>query len=710
MNYIINIFFFLILCIDNINANNNVINILIGNSEIRDKNYLENYNKLINDYLISKGSTKYKLNFSYCKPDENDGINLEQNSYTVIHHLDFEYSKNFNCTIRALKGTEYDMLVLDNDFLYSDDAYQVHVVLNGSYRIFKLTEYYLDYKDFNIKNENLSHHDNYILEEGYYKKKHLYGIPYEVDFNLLYCHEEYNTLKDSLSFKTSNSSNISNPNGYGIKNVVNNDVNNGINNDKNNDINNGIDNGIDNGINDDIDNGIYNGMANENNPDDPLTSNDGLLSMGLGDNDEMLYLFAEFLNSEYDLGEKTPENYEIFYKNITKEVILEPFKNYIINYAGQKIGSTFDTSLRQAFTSFENKSKPLFKGRASYFKTFRDNPNINVLPTSLPNNRSIFQRKYLVINNHSKIDKNDLVDMAFELTSPDIQLFRAENFGNIPTFNIKDELNSYVNRYCEQYPEICSVYKEIVPIRIDNFYKKDEKSASYMETRLFLPHYLKNGLSNLTKYNTDKFDFVITNLLGNQNEDLSFIEMLKYLAPVYINLFLILVIVIVIIFVLKYRKHPYLKAISPILVCLNLTGYIFNFSQMILVMLCPNDFMCYFSFIYRVVAINLIYLPMIAIIYRLYYIYSNISKVNYGGKVNDKRLIKYILISLVVMVLGIYIITYSDNFALGTFGVYSYVRFNICAYTKYMKYAIVFTLYSTLMVRNKLIFFFFFLN
>ncbi|OUM70050.1 hypothetical protein PIROE2DRAFT_2006 [Piromyces sp. E2] len=593
---------------NNIYAHNNNIKILIGKSDVKEKGYLEKYNQKIKEYLTSKGTlSKYNVEFSYCKPEPSDGVIVIE--YIGYLKYDLEYSRNYNCTLRALKGEEYDMFILDNEFFFSDNSKATNVVLNGYYRMLRLSEYYYDYNS-HVESIELNHHDKKILEEGYINDN-LYGLPYEVDFNLLYYHENYSSFKDILS----------------------NDVSNSISNDISNNISNSTINLDNNTVKNILSNDIPNTISNSTiNLDDNASNQDGLLSIGLKNNDELLSTFAEYLSYKYDITNENKNPLDIFFK---PNNVVADFKNYLMKYTGFNITKTLETDLRQAYNSFINQEKILFKGKASYYKDLKNNPNISVFPNALPKNRSAFQQKYLVINKNTLKPINDLISLALELTSIEMQNYRADVFGTVPTFDIKNEADVNVKAYCAKNLDICNVYRKIEPIRMDQFFIKNDFSANYLETRAFLPSFLNQNIMNSTVNDTENFNILIRNIL---NDEKASNNEYKYFIGDYANFILIIGFVIIIFLVMKNRKHPYLKVISPKLATLNIVGYIINLSSYIFYKNSDTKFLCHCNLIYKVIGINLTFLPIIAIIFRIYYIYTNISEVNYGKKVNDNRL------------------------------------------------------------------------
>jgi len=453
---IIKIIFFIILYFNKINAQNKkVINILLSKPEINESRYLENYNQIVKEYFSKKGSLlNYDLNFSFCEPVAEDGKDIIEDYkhpmfFSTNFVLDEDYPKNFNCTIRELKESNFDMMVLDNNFIYSDDSFVKSIYLNGKYLIRRITDYYEDLNYYNIKKEDIQHHDEDILNNGHFKdprfsEKRFFGLPYERDFNVLYYHSKYD----------------------GIKNILMEDES--ILNDANN---------------------MYSNYLTQ----------EGILSIGLKDNDVMLSSFGEYISSKYGIPKENDiKSFEIFYnkdQNRKLDELFFSFRNYTLKYTGQNINKTLDTTPEQAYNAFINNEKFFFKGKASHYKRLVENPNITIFANSLPNSYSTLIEKFLVINYNSEKPKEDLLNIALQLTSPEIQLYRAEVLGTIPTFDLKNNnKDEFSNAYCLKNSILCNIFKDMKPIHVNKFFKKNKNSANFMETRLVVPPAVKEGL------------------------------------------------------------------------------------------------------------------------------------------------------------------------------------------------------------------------
>eukprot|EP00833_Pecoramyces_ruminatium_P013615 jgi/Orpsp1_1/1187647/evm.model.d7180000059197.1 len=125
----------------------------------------------------------------------------------------------------------------------------------------------------------------------------------------------------------------------------------------------------------------------------------------------------------------------------------------------------------------------------------------------------------------------------------------------------------------------------------------------------------------------------------------------------YLPSIIFTVISIMIIFIIfKYRKNPYIKSYSPLLCNLVIISFIMEMHSPYLMIHYKTIEICYFFDIYHTISTNLMLLPVIAITYRIYTIYNNKSKINFGQKLNNKNLFIFVFSTLLVMTLfSIYI-------------------------------------------------------
>eukprot|EP00833_Pecoramyces_ruminatium_P015932 jgi/Orpsp1_1/1189964/evm.model.d7180000075806.1 len=637
---IVQLFCYFILFFPNNISADNVINILLNTPDFDKTNYLENYNEVINQYFQSK-NVDFSIKFSYCVLNEEDGneISKEYENAESEILVDVEYAKYFNCILRELKNSNYDMMILDERFLFSDQAYIINTLLQSIFHFTKLEDYYVNYNNYNIiKETDLSHHQKDRIENGKLEddNEEFYGLPYEIDFDVVYYHEDDALLKDTLSTK-----------------------------------------------------------AKELSQSNSLDQQD-VLSVGLGNNDELLNMFSEFIRYQYDIPkENDSSSFKKLYDGSTHEVFSE-FRDYITKFSGEKIEETLSTSIEEAYHAFIGKEKKLFRGKASQYKMINSSSNSDsVKINSLPDNKSVINEKYVVINKNSKKSVEELIQVALQLTSSEIQIYRASHLGAIPTFNMTNSADQSVNSYCKENSDLCSMIKTMNPIYIDKIFRMSRNSAAFMETRLVLPMGLKKSLN---ESNYDLVETTFSNILDLNIGDVMAMKvgfnMVMFMVLLIVTNIVAIYLIIVIIRVHKNRKHPYIKAMSPHLSNLTIFGILLRTIGPYYLAIVTTRFQCRMNSVVNFFSSDMIYLPLFAIVYRIYYIYTNISSVSYGKKLSDTRLLIYILIAIFVTVNVFFGITFFDNnFNITTYGSFYTIRTITCTYN-FNLYAIYGTVYS----------------
>jgi len=630
------------------------INILINKPDFDENEYLEKYNEVINQYFVMNKIDEYDIKFSYCTPTTTDGEHLSQ-IYKDVESpfsIDVEYARNFNCTLRELKNSKYDIMILDDRFLYGDNSYVDYVLLKNEFGFNKLSDFYVDYNSYNnINKEDISYHDIDILNDGKIDSiKNLYGLPYELDFDLLYYHTSNVESKDLLSLKVTDSS---------FKN---------------------------------------NNISEE------------ILSAGFNDKDELFNFFSEFIRYQYNKPIKNdPKSYEFLCNNEAVE-LYDFFRKYVLRFTGTDIEKTLSTTIEEAYTTFLHDEHKLFRGKASHYKKLKENPNISIQINSLPNEITVMTEKYVVINKNSLKSIEDLLKIAHILSSKEMQIYRSIHMGSIPTFKFK-ELSSdeAILSFCQLNLEMCEILNKLNPIRIRNIYIKNCYSASYLETRLIAPLELTKTLIDPTKQYA-KIAFM--NLLDISSS--SFTDEMKITVDLIIFMILYVLTIVIAIFLLGLmikvyfnRKHPYIKAMSPQLTNLTIFGIILRLIFPYFYSIVNTKFLCHLGVVLNFFVNNIVYLPLFAIIFRIYYIYTKVSNVSIGRKLNDRHLIAYIIITLIISVIIYSFITYFDQFNIETNGSIKTTRLVICFYNTW-KYAIISGIYDFILVRIFFFFFFFF--
>eukprot|EP00833_Pecoramyces_ruminatium_P002826 jgi/Orpsp1_1/1176858/evm.model.c7180000059288.1 len=646
MNFLIKtsfiyIVYYFLFFIEIINSKN-VINILINRPNIGDIQYLEKYNQLINQYVVSK-NIDFDINFSYCVPEPTDGESLSflyQVSNTQFS-VDTDYARNFNCTLRELKSSNYDMMILDDKFLFSDDSYIENVILESMFSFQKFTDFYVNYNDYGIQEEDISHHHPEILKDGKTSDNELYGLPFELDFDLLYYYDDATASKDLLSTKINNFSELNN------------------------------------------------------------IGSEGILSTGLNDNDELINLFVEFIRYQYDIPkDDDPLSYDKLYDENSDE-IYDSFREYILQITGKDMENALSASIEDAYNSFVSGEKRIFKGKASYnnyFNTINNsNQTITISASSLPDGMSVISEKYLVINKNSAKSMDQLVQVALQLTSSDFQIYRAKELGFIPTFDFSNKSDTSISTYCGDHSDICSLIDSLNSIRITKVLRKSRYSANYLESRLIIPFSLRNSLSAKDNIIIKKTLSNILNIWNNFLESFTLSPLIVAMLSVNAFMFItVIYLLIVIVMVHRNRKHPYIKAMSPQLTNIAIFGMILKIVYPTILNVIRTNFLCRLNVVINFFIDNLVYTPLFAIIFRIYYIYTNVSNMSCGKKLHDTRLIRYIILVLFLTFLAFFGLTSFDKFYLITTGSLALTRSIACTYD-YAKYTLYINIYIIVM-------------
>ncbi|ORX77417.1 hypothetical protein BCR32DRAFT_302623 [Anaeromyces robustus] len=692
------------------------INILMKKPELNKTKYNESQINLMNEYFntINANDTllqNYNINFSYCE-NTSSPLDKQYDRYKYTYLIYSEYSNYVRCVTKELKKSNYDLMIVDDRFLFSDYSFVKHEMFSPIYNldnqyIHNFLVNYLEYNNNNNNNNDNTNTNNMkfnyinnneimdmnIINDGYLNDKEndklLYGLPYELDFDVLYYYKDDEKLKNSILDKwkqhLSKSIELLNNNNNNIKyntNLLNNIINSSnitetITTNTTTTTTTNINN-IKTIINDDNDGNKYDNIV-------PL-------SIGLGDDDEMLNTFIEYICNIYGVPKSNDSHYfDIFYKESEKaEKIFQSYRNLLIDFMGSSLTQSLDTTIESAYSAFVNQEKLLFKGKASYFNLLQSEVTKSIDTLLLPNYHSVINEKYLVINNSSKIDPNVLIKVANQLTSEEAQLYRAEILGSIPTFNYTNQLNPSIQKYCQNHSLLCQILEKLEveePIHIKNMFTKSEWSPSFLEVRLHLPKVLKEFLKN------NKTQPMIDTYI-NTFYDREWIDIRKFNIPTTTILIMILVYVMILGYIMylvqKNKNHPYLKVLSPSLCNLIILSFIANIFFIFDRFCTKSIWQCYTSLYTASLARSLFYLPMWAITFRIYRIYTNITKVNFGKRLNDNHILTYLTIIIIsnLILCTLYIFLEKDKYYLLTMGYVMTHRFFYCysTYDSYLPY------------------------
>jgi len=350
------------------------------------------------------------------------------------------------------------------------------------------------------------------------------------------------------------------------------------------------------------------------------------IAIPLKEEEEKINLFVEYFNDEIDL------------KNEFVRLYTENSRTLISNFVQFAVKSdSTKLTLKEAYDEYLKKNVVFFKGKASYFYSIRKQ-YYNTTVTLLPQNYSVLDSKYLVINKNSKIDKRTLVDIALELTSKETQLMKAKKYGSIPTFSLSVEDN--VSNY-----KVYELFNMIKPINVKEIFIGEKSAAPYVETRMLLPQSIE-GLIGMDMKHTE-----FSNVLENVKKVLFEKIGIKKLPFYVLNIPMVVFIVYALVFVglvIKHRNHPHMKLFSPnfcIIIIIAIAMRIIHISNKLLV---QDSNLCQYIYIYESLYTDLNLFPMVAVTYRIYKIFCNTSKFKVTRNLN-RNVIIFFVVGLVVM-------------------------------------------------------------
>jgi len=588
--------------------NDNAIRIIIKKPQHNEKQYSEENLLALKNHFISSNVNNtllnnYKLEFHYCSDVYKAEVNRTRISQRQIMDnsiflKDKEYVNYLQCIIDSSYSQDYDLLLLDDRFLFSDTSLIENIQLEDYFNFRHIYKNYLNLTTY-INLQELEYHNPKVVKDGMLDKYSLYGLPFELDFDLLYYHNEVQQLENLSPEKLT-----------------------------------------------------WEKLLDPNFPDSTSNSNSkfkSLFGLPLGDNNELLNLFIEYFSDKKNLTtERIQRKADYFDKKKENDNIFVSFKNFVEKSSNSDIddilGENFDTVL----TSFINKENKVMKGKASHFAYLKSLSNITVSSTLPPKYFSAITEKYLVINNHSLKEKKLLVEVAKQLTSKEMQLYRAQNFEYIPTLDVTRD-DPDIKNYCSSHSFFCHSIQQMEPIHMKSMFEKTKYKITFLEIRLLLPEALKQFLRDGdVKSIAITFDNIMNVKMYNIGSPNIYFTILFVIMA-----FFVIYMIIILFLVYKYRDHPYLKVISAIFCMMALIGLISNAFTPILLTHITSSTLCKFIYIHGIVSRTLIFMPLFAVVFRIFCIYTNKSKVSFGKKLDDKRLfIGIISILLVGIVIG----------------------------------------------------------
>jgi len=575
--------------------------------------FKEDYQKKINEYFLEKNKddpilSNYELFFEYY---DYSCANFSYWDDNVNAYHEFEKK------IVGNKKYKYDMVIVNDRILFNDVALMYTKYIEDDFWIIQPSlELFIDYSEYIDKN-SLNFHDPDILQDGTYKNS-IYGLPYELDFDLLYYHNDDEELTKIV-------------------------------------------NKMNNSTWDDV----LLSLQNEN-PSYPLT-------LASGDDDDLINLIIEYANNFYSLSKNYDKNFFNLFYNETGPEFFKSFRNFVMTISENDVENSLYLYQDDAFYSFIDGESTFLKTKASLYKAITDLENISgSLP---PKYTSAITEKYLLVRNVSPIGNDILSKVAYQLTSKEMQLFRAKEFGHIPTFDLtQKDTDEDIKSYCQMESEICEFIGNLKKINIKKTFES-KYSPSYFEIGYLLPQYIRDYI----EYNNiDSIVNIFENIKELRTTPLGACAIISYIITGLTGIFGYYVMYLVI----KYRNNPYLKVVSPyfcVVILFGLNMSIFKFVYR----LPPYAIIkARFFLLYTTLNFNLIYIPMFIITYRIFRIYS--SKSIISKSLNNTRLgiITAVLISAVVIYRSIitfagtmYYMCYGDIVD-SCFPMYEYVEYD----------------------------------
>jgi len=523
--------------------------------------------------------------------DDNIHVNLNFTYYI------FNIPIIYNAAL-LMKDPKYDIIIIDDRFLFSEESF-IESALVKNDTLFK--DYYLknfvDLTDY-VNMTELSFNNPKILEDGIINGR-LYGIPYEFDFNVLY----YNKIHPKLNKNYTDFDSMKNI----MKSIT----------------------------------------WDEFIKGSPIT--DGIpLDLGFLSYDFALDLFVEYISNDLNIDSKLdPKFYENLYTD-KAERIYTNFKNLITeNYNMTLSMKKNEASCILYF--YMNNTYPFYKGLMSdniALHSYQSLKKYTFNYTLPPKYSTVVNKKYLVINKHSSIKLTTLVDVALKLSSKRFQILKAKNFYTIPTFDISKRFEDEdIKEYCDDYPEICTMIEEMKGIHIKDVFKS-KSSTCFFEVRYYLSYSI---LLYLYKYLTFEkqigtLSYIIKNifLLKSSSKEANIYNSIVYTLMVIF----IFIYIYVIYLIRKYRKYFALKVLSPVLCIFIIVGFTLQMIVPIFKFQTNSIIGCKLIYIVEPLSKNLVYIPMIAITLRIYFIYSISSII--GKKLNNFHMIIYIMTVIII--------------------------------------------------------------
>eukprot|EP00833_Pecoramyces_ruminatium_P014270 jgi/Orpsp1_1/1188302/evm.model.d7180000063756.2 len=289
-----------------------------------------------------------------------------------------------------------------------------------------------------------------------------------------------------------------------------------------------------------------------------------------------------------------------------------------------------------------------------------------------PKHISAFTGNYLAVNNYSTLDKKLLVDVAVFLTSKDMQVFRAVNFGKVPSFDMsKKTTDKDIENYCLFQADICNAVESMKDLDIKKVFKS-KYSVPFYEVEVILPVKIRKSLIINNDLESIKFNF--ENMHELLTEHLGIYGTIAYVFTIAMAILFFVIIYLV----YKNRNHPYLKVISPMFCIIILFGCTLNMFKGFQNLPPFFEMKPKIILIYEAFCINMIFVPMFAVTFRIYRIFK--SETIITRALTNKRLgVITVLLMSVGIIFRCYIV-YKDEFYYLPFGSINQPRYPEATY------------------------------
>ncbi|OUM63269.1 hypothetical protein PIROE2DRAFT_10238 [Piromyces sp. E2] len=328
------------------------------------------------------------------------------------------------------------------------------------------------------------------------------------------------------------------------------------------------------------------------------------------------------------------------------------------------------TSIKELYDDFVKNATTFFKAKASHSIYFKNEfLNSEILLTLPPKYQTAITHNYIVANKHSDIDPEILAEVALVLTDKDAQLVRSEIFNSIPTFDFtKKDSDLYIQKYCNNHSVICDAIDKMKKLYVRDIFKSDYMIPFY-EIMGYVPIKFKNYFIDPTDLELVRKSFV------NMNEFItSHLEIYEVFSIIMVSI-TIIILIFFIFMTNKLKNHSYIKVISPQFCNLIVIGCILNLLKIFKFIPPYSSAKIKIFLILGTIGTSLIYIPMFAVVYRIYRIYK--SKTFMSNTLSNKHLLIGVLMAVSISIIYNTVVVFTNRFYYITVGTINASRFPI---------------------------------